>query len=150
MSLTSKTLLNFATYYVAAVIGVIILFAILESVAQIEAPSSIGLITFMAAVMGAGTKLGEQLSEIPSSGILWGLAFKMTLLSIFISLALAGVFLAFLQYADPAQVKEIFGLFRGDFGFVGMIMLALLLVYLLMARLFLRMGIKAGMKKRAA
>ncbi|MEM1275525.1 MAG: ABZJ_00895 family protein [Pseudomonadota bacterium] len=148
MSLTSRTLLNFSVYYAGAIVAITILSAILDAYLQIDAPGGLGVVPFLVAVIGAGAKLGERLDQIPSSGVLWGLAFKLTLTGIVISFVLAAGLIALFMVLAPAGLDELKGLLEIDATIIGVVVLIVALVYLLVARFVLVTGIKSGMKKR--
>ncbi|MEM9044905.1 MAG: ABZJ_00895 family protein [Pseudomonadota bacterium] len=148
MSLTKRTLFSFTLYYIALIIVTIVIGMLLEAYTEIDPPSSIGIVIFLAAVVGAGGKLGEHLSQMPTSGALWGLSFKLMLTSFVVSGAMFAAIVGIIVSLDPSHATGFEFLFTLDPTTLALIAMIVGLVYLLVARVMLPIGIKSGLKKR--
>lgn len=137
---------TFILYYIGAVIAVSVISYVLETFAEIDAPSGLGVAGLFAAVFGVGTQIGTRVLEMPRKSTLWGMAAEFTAIAFVISVLLLGVILFTLA---PAHERGfLFQRLLADIPIYAVVTLVLVLICVFGARFALSTAIKNGLKIR--
>lgn len=137
--------IHFSVAYFLVAIGLMVVDAILQLVAQVRFPDPAGVVTLIPAVWYAGSRYAEHNDSMPQPGPLWMLSLELALIATVISLAIAAALMLF--FSGSEAMSDFDSVFEMPFPLLVTGLFFSALIAALVIRFSLPMAIRSGFKR---